>query len=110
MNPQPALMALPILGLLSLLWLLASLTRTAPIQQFCLVTMFVAVTWAVLGTGAVRVLAFPLGLLLFTLPFGERVAPLFQEFTARFASKLLTLSEVHTIEGHVVSSGTPDGE
>jgi exosortase A len=102
-NWRPAFVALPFLGLSSLLWLLGTLARTAQLQQLCLATMLVALTWAVLGTAATRVLLFPLGLLLFTLPFGERFVPVLQEFTARFALKLLTLSGVQAVlDGYAI--------
>jgi len=103
-KPQPAFVALPLLGLLSWLWLLGTLTSAMLVQQLSLVTMFVAVTWAVLGTAAVRALIFPLGLLLFALPLVERLAPMLQEFTARVTVQMLTLSGVHaTLEGHGIS-------
>ena len=104
MTLRPAFAALPFLALLSFLWLLGNLFVSAEVQQFCVVTMLVAVTWAVLGTASMRALIFPLGLLVFALPFGERLAPPLQEFTARFALTLLTLSGVHPVlEGHVIS-------
>ena len=104
LSPTPAFAALPLLGLLSFLWLLGNLTDTTVVQQFCLVTMFIAVTWGVLGTAAARALMFPLGLLLFALPLGDRLVPVLQEFTGRFAVKMLTLSEVPAVvEGHVIS-------
>jgi len=103
-NPRPAFVALPLLGFLSSLWLLGDLTSSTQLQQFGLVAMFVAVTWAVLGTAAARALIFPIGLLSFTLPFGERLAPILQAFTARLAITMLTLSRVHPVlEGDVIS-------
>jgi exosortase len=106
MNPRPAFAALPLLGLLSCLWLLGNLTGHTQIQQCCLVTMSVGVAWAVLGTAAARALAFPIGLLLFALPFGERLAPALQVFTARFALEMLTLSRVHAVlDGHLIVIG-----
>jgi exosortase A len=104
MNPRPAFMALPLLGLLSFLWLLANLTSNTQVQQVCLVIMSVALTWAVLGTAAARALAFPFGLLFFTLPFGERLAPALQVFTAHVALAMLTLSHVQAaLDGVVIS-------
>ena len=47
---------------------------------------------------------FPLGVLLFALPVGERVAPMLQELTARLAVKALTLSDVPAVlSGNVIS-------
>jgi len=85
--------------------LLGTLTGSTPIQQFCLVGMAGAVTWAVLGTAA-RALMFPLGLLLFSLPFGGRITSALQDFTERFAFTMLTLSNVQAVlDGHVISIG-----
>ena len=96
--------ALPLLGLLSFVWLLGNLTDTTVVQQLCLVTMVIAVTWSVLGTAAARALSFPLGLLLFAVPLGHRFIPHFQDFTAHFAVKMLALSNVPAVlEGHVIS-------
>jgi EpsI family protein len=103
-NPRPAFVALPFLGLLSFLWLLGTLISATLLQQVSLLTMFVAVAWAVLGSAAVRALTFPLGLLLFAVPLGERLAPTLQEFTARAAVTMLTLSGVHPVlDDHRIS-------
>jgi exosortase A len=104
LSPRPAVAALTFLGLVSFLWLLGNLTNTTVLQQLCLVAMVIGVTWSVLGTAAARALVFPLGLLLFALPLGDRLVPVLQEFTGRFAVKMLTLSNVPAIlEGHVIS-------
>jgi len=58
------------------------------------VAMAVSLTWAVLGTAALRTLAFPLGLLLFALPVGHVVAPELQDFTGRVAAAMLRYSRV----------------
>jgi exosortase A len=107
-NWRPAFVALPLLGLCSFVWLLGDPRRTSHLQELCLATMGVGLTWSVLGTTAMRVLIFPLGLLLFALPFGERLVPALvpalQEFTARFALKLLTLSGVQAVlDGYAIS-------
>jgi exosortase A len=102
--PRPSVGALPILVLVSFLWLLGSLTNTTVVQQVCLVTMVIAVTWAVLGTAVARALSFPLGLLLFAVPLGDRFVPLLQDFTAHFAVKMLALSHVPAVlEGSLIS-------
>lgn len=104
LTPWPSVGALPILVLVSFLWLLGSLTNTTVVQQVCLVTMVIAVTWAVLGTAVARALSFPLGLLLFAVPLGDRFVPLLQDFTAHFAVKMLALSNVPAVlEGSVIS-------
>ena len=66
--------------------------------------MCAALVWIVLGTASLRALLFPLGLLVFAPPLGDRIAPALQNLTALAALKLLALSDVHPIlEGHVIS-------
>jgi exosortase A len=104
LTPRPAVAALPIVGLVSFLWLLGNLTNTTVVQQVCLVAMVIGVTWGVLGTAVARALSFPLGLLLFAVPLGERFAPLLQDFTAHFAVRMLALSNVPAVlDGSVIS-------
>ena len=93
-QPTATFRSLLLLGLLAFLWLLATLTGTSSIQQLCFVAMFIAFVWGVVGTSATRVLLFPLAFLLFALPFGDRLIPSLQEFTAGFAVKMLEVSGV----------------
>jgi exosortase A len=103
-KPAATFWALPFLVLLAFLWLLGNLTNTAIVQQFGLVAMIIGLVWGVLGSAAARALLFPLAFLLFALPFGDRVVPLLQDFTARFAVKMLQVSGVPVLlEGHVIS-------
>jgi len=103
-SPQPAFATLALIALLSFGWLVGNLTHITHLQQACVVVLFVVVTWGILGTPATRVLMFPLGVLLFALPVGERVAPMLQELTARLAVKALTLSDVPAVlSGNVIS-------
>ena len=106
LSPRPSFFALPLLGLASLVWLLSSLTGTGSVQQLSLLTMFIGFIWAVLGSAALRTLRFPLGILVFALPVGDRLAPALQELTARAAVKMLTASGVHAVlTGEVISIG-----
>jgi len=103
-HPSTSFLALPFLALLTFVWLLGNLTDTKFIQQVSLVSLAIGAVWAILGTSAARVLLFPLGLLFFALPLGERFIPLLQDLTARFVVNLLTLSHVPVLlEGHVIS-------
>ena len=61
LTPRPSFGALLILGLLVSVWLAGNLTNTLLLMQLSLVPMFIALTWAVVGTDAGRALAFPLG-------------------------------------------------
>jgi exosortase A len=104
LTPRATPAALPLLGLLSFGWLLGSLTGTESVQQLCLVTMFVALTWAVLGHAALRALLFPLGILVFALPVGDRIAPALQALTAQVAVTMLAWTGVPALlTGHVIS-------
>lgn len=104
-TPRAAVWALPAVGASSLLWLLASRAGHDAIQQSAVVVTAVVLTWAVLGTAAVRTLAFPLGLLLFALPVGHGLAPLLQDFTGRVAAAMLHYSRVAVaLDGDVIST------
>jgi exosortase A len=104
--PQPSFAALPVLGLLGIVWLAGNLTQTSLLMQLCLVPMFIVMTWAVLGSRAGRLLIFPLGLLLFAVPFGELLAPALQHLTARVAVTMLSISRLDAVlEDHIISIG-----
>jgi exosortase A len=106
--PVPALLALPLLALLSLGWLIGNLTATGVVQQFFLVAIIVGFIWGAIGTAAARALVFPLGFLFFAVPIGDRLIPMLQELTASFAVQMLRLTHVPALlEGHVIS--TPGG-
>lgn len=88
----------------SLAWLAGSLTETVVLQQVALFALVVACVGLVLGLDAVRVLAFPLGLLGFALPFGDRLVPFLQDLTASFAVTGLQLTGIPVLlEGHVIA-------
>lgn len=102
--PKPVFWALPVLALLAFVWLLGNLTDTLVVQQICLVAMVMAFVWGILGTRAASELMFPIGLLLFALPLGDRLVPILQDLTARVAVKMLALSGVPVLlQGHVIS-------
>ena len=101
LDPRPCVAALPAIGLLSTLWLLGNLTGTISVQQCSVIAMIVAVPWLVLGTAATRAMAFPLSLLLFASPVGDRVAPILQGLTTWTTTVMLGLSTIPvTAEGH----------
>ena len=104
-TPRAAVAALPMVGASSLVWLLATRAGEEAVQHSAMVATTVSLTWAVLGTAAVRTLAFPLGLLLFALPVGGVVAPLLQDFTGHVAAAMLHYSRVSvTLQGDVIST------
>jgi exosortase A len=104
--PQGTVTVLPLIGVLSMLWLLGNLTGTVAVQHSCVLAILLAVTWVVVGTAATRAMAFPLGLLLFALPIGDRLAPILQELTANCATGLLVLTGVPAaLQGYALVIG-----
>ena len=78
------------------------------VQRSCLVVMAMMVTSVVVGSAAMRAMAFPLGLLLLALPVGERVAPALQVVTFWSSSGLLAFTGIPMVlEGRWIAvSGT----
>ena len=101
---RPVFWTVVLLALFSFAWLLGNLTFTALLEQAALVSLFIVLTWGILGTSAALALMFPLSILLFAVPVGERVAPLLQELTARLAVRLLEATHVPALlVGPVIS-------
>jgi exosortase len=102
----PALVGLPVVAVLSLLSLSAAVTDHQTAHQGVVVALLVAVVWTVLGTQAFRLLAFPLGLLWFALPWAVVLAPGLQATTAHVVYALLRIGHVAaTLDGNVLSVG-----
>jgi len=94
MVPVPNLMALPVLVVSLLLWLAAWVAEVQLVQQLVFVGFIPILVVLLFGTAVARAMMFPLGYLIFAVPFGEfLVAPL-QDQTAWFAVKALMLSGV----------------
>jgi exosortase A len=87
----PAVAALAVAGAV---WTLGKLASVAAMQQLAMVSMIPLALWAVLGTEALRVLAFPLTLLFFVVPVGEFLVPKLMDWTADFTVSALRLSGV----------------
>ncbi len=92
--PTPDLMALLLLGGSLLLWLAAWVAEVQLVQQLVFVSLIPIAVVLLFGTAVAKAMMFPLGYLIFAVPFGEfLVAPL-QDQTAWFAVKALILSGV----------------
>jgi exosortase A len=91
---QPCYAAL--LGIVGsgLVWLLGELASVVALTHFGMVAMVPFTVWAVLGTGMVRALAFPLAFLFFAVPFGDFLVPTLIDRTADFTIAALRLSGV----------------
>ncbi|HHI94752.1 MAG TPA: exosortase A [Gammaproteobacteria bacterium] len=94
MVPAPNLMALPVLAVSLLLWLAAWVAEVQLVQQLVFVGFIPILVVLLFGAAVAKAMMFPLGYLIFAVPFGEfLVAPL-QDQTAWFAVKALMLSGV----------------
>ena len=104
LTPTPDMRAIPLLVFATFGWLLGNLTSTGVVEQFCVVVFIIGLTWGVLGTAVVRPLLFPLVFLIFAVPLGESLIPGLQDFAARFAVKLLSLSQIPVLlEGRYIT-------
>jgi len=104
LTPTPNVWAIPLLILATFGWLLGNLTTTAVVEQFCAIVFIIGVVWGTLGTAAIGPLLFPLAFLIFALPLGEGLIPSLQDFSARFAVKLLSASRIPVLlEGRYIT-------
>lgn len=103
-SPMVTLWAIPFLAVVGFGWLLGNLSETAILQQLCVVSLVVVLVWGVLGVAAVRALLLPLAFLYFAVPFGEGLIPWLQDFSAKFAVRLLDISSVPVLlEGRYIT-------
>ncbi len=94
MVPVPNFMALPVLAVSLLLWLAAWAAEVQLVQQLIFVSLIPTLVVLLFGTAVAKAVMFPLGYLIFAVPFGEfLVAPL-QDQTAWFTVKALMLSGI----------------
>jgi exosortase A len=104
LTPEPDVMGLPVIALLAFAWLLANLGEARVAKEFALVGMLVALVWTLLGRRVIRAMAFPLAFLFFAVPFGLGLIGPLQDFTASFALRALTLSNVPAVlDGRTIS-------
>ena len=94
LEPQASLAGLVALAILVAAWLFARLADVLVAEQLAPVAMIPAVVWALLGPRALAVLAFPLGFLVFAVPFGEGLIPALMDFTASFTVRALELTGI----------------
>lgn len=83
-----------ILAMLGLGWLLGNLAEVSILQQYALIAMIPVLVWVLMGWRVVKHIAFPLGFLLFSVPFGEFLIPSLIDFTADFTVALVKLTGI----------------
>ena len=77
-----------------LLWLVGDAAAVALCRHFGLVAMMAGAVVVVLGRQAARALAFPLGYMIFLVPFGDFLEAPLQTFTVRMTMALLDVAGV----------------
>ena len=81
--------ALLVVGALELVWIAAAIAGVVGPQQAVLIALIPATVLLFTGPGVTRALAFPLGYLVFAIPWGAGLVPLLQDITAHMAVFLL---------------------
>lgn len=94
LQPKPALIALIPLAALSIGWFVARLVDISLVEQLAYVGILQCVTLAILGWRVVRAMLFPLGFLIFMVPFGEFLVPPLQVYTTDFIVWWLRLLDI----------------
>ncbi len=109
--PRPSWPGLVAFAVVEALWIVASVADVALVQHFALVGLIPATVLALLGPAVARALAFPLGYLVFAVPWGEGFVPTLQDITAWMSVRLLELSQIPVFwEGRLISIPVGDFE
>lgn len=80
--PKPDFRGLIIIALAAIVWTIANAAGVQSVMQFAFVGMIQGTVFTVLGWRLVRAMLFPLGFLLFAVPFGDFLVPKLQDITA----------------------------
>ncbi len=94
LHPQHDLRVLALSLPMGLGWLLGNMVDVLVVQQFAFVGMLIAILWALLGNRVAKLLSFPLGFLLFSVPVGEGLIPPMMEFTTDFTVRMLQITGI----------------
>lgn len=108
-NAAPSAVALLPIAVAALAWLVGEAANVNALRHFALVAMLVFIVPAVVGWQIARVLAFPLGFLFFSVPFGDFLLPVLMEYTAQFVVVALRATGVPVYQDGlrlVIPSGT----
>jgi exosortase A len=93
-TPLSEVFPISIIAALGFCWLIGYLADAMVIQEFAFVVMIPSLVWVLLGRNVVREILFPLGFLLFCVPFGDFLLPSLMEFTANFTVGLIGLTGI----------------
>jgi exosortase A len=92
--PRPDILGLALLGGAGFAWLAAEEAQVQVLAQYALVAMVPATVVALAGRRVAWALAFPLGVLLLAVPFGEAFLPRLMEWTADFTVAALRITGI----------------
>lgn len=90
--PKPSLWGLAVVAALIFIWYAGHRLDVNLPQHFALVALFPALILAIWGWRALWVLAFPLGYLVFAVPWGDGLVGPLQDITAHLAVRALELT------------------
>ena len=108
-RPEPVRYGPAVLLIPGFFWFLGYVSDVQVIQQYCFIASIILLVWALLGPEVLKLLAFPLGYLLFAVPFGKFLVPHLIDFSAAFAIAALRLSGV-PVFADGASFSTPGAE
>lgn len=106
LTPRPFAVALLLLPPLGLAWLAGRATSTLLVEQFTFVAFIPVLVLALFGPRITRRIAFPLGFLIFAVPFGDILQPVLMDITAAFAVGVLRLAGVPVVREGVLFTTT----
>lgn len=108
MEPRPEAWALPVVAAMGAVWFAGRLTSLQFFSHYALLAMLIAASWAVFGTRVIRSIAFPLGFVIFAVPFGDVFVPSLVDITANlivFACRLSTVPVVREASYILIPGG-----
>lgn len=108
LTPSQDLLALIPLCVCAVLWLIGRAGQIQLFEHVALVGMAISLIIALLGREIAKAIAFPLGFLLFMVPFGDVFVPGLQQFTANFSVGLLRLVDIPVFHDGIMIE-TPTG-
>jgi exosortase A len=108
-SPRSEPRALIAVAVTGLFWILGDVTGLQAVMQYALVGMILASWTAILGAEIMRAVAFPLGFLLFTVPFGDILLPALIETTVRLTMAACHLTGIPVVR-HLSYLKIPGGE
>ncbi len=94
LDPCPSYAVLPLVFLTVVSWLAAVLIDVEMIQTISLLGIVFAITWALSGHQAMKVLAFPIIFIVFAIPVWFPLSPLLQNITADVVFWFMRVIEV----------------